>query len=123
MTSDDEVWSETVPTKPGYYWVRHKQFRRNQQIYELGTDGYWPGLQCTQREFIAQCEFGPRIPSAETIHAQQRELERLRATLKTIMEDFDCDSDAHRYGTACRCCIAKEALGITLSETETEAGE
>jgi hypothetical protein len=33
--------------------------------------------------------------------------------LETIRDGFDCDADAHKYGTPCRCCLAKSALTAT----------
>lgn len=40
----------------------------------------------------------------------QAECERYINLLKVIRDDFDCDSDSHKYGTSCRKCLAKEAL-------------
>lgn len=37
----------------------------------------------------------------------------LRDALKEIRDDFDCDSDSHKYGTTCRSCLAREALAAT----------
>lgn len=37
---------------------------------------------------------------------------RLVAFAKDVRDNFDCDADAHRYGTMCRCCEA----GAVLSE-------
>jgi hypothetical protein len=49
-------------------------------------------------------------PLLALAHRQQAEVERLRKTLEIVRDDFDCDNDAHRHGTACRCCIAGAAL-------------
>lgn len=38
---------------------------------------------------------------------------KLRAALETVRDGFDCDGDAHKYGTACRCCEARKALDET----------
>lgn len=29
---------------------------------------------------------------------------------KIVRDDFDCDGDAHKYGTLCRCCLAERLL-------------
>lgn len=36
--------------------------------------------------------------------------EKVKSFLREIAEDFDCDEDAHKYGTTCRACSAKLAL-------------
>ncbi len=40
----------------------------------------------------------------------EKQRDELMAALKEIRDDFDCDSDAHKYGTTCRCCLAKKAI-------------
>ena len=30
--------------------------------------------------------------------------------LRSFKDNFDCDSDAHRYNTECRCCAAEKLL-------------
>lgn len=46
--------------------------------------------------------------------AELRRLHEVNQELVKILEDFrdawDCDEDAHRYDTQCRCCAAKAAL-------------
>lgn len=42
--------------------------------------------------------------------ALKARVEKLREELRDISENWDCDSDAHKYGTPCRCCQAKAAL-------------
>lgn len=40
-----------------------------------------------------------------------RELLKLaRETLRDFATNWDCDSDAHKYGTTCRVCDARETL-------------
>jgi hypothetical protein len=36
-------------------------------------------------------------------------LREARETLRDFAENWDCDTDAHQYGTTCRVCAAKEA--------------
>ena len=40
--------------------------------------------------------------------ARVRELED---GLRDIRDNYDCDESAHRYGTRCRCCVARALLG------------
>lgn len=36
--------------------------------------------------------------------------DRMESFVKSCRDDFDCDADAHRYGTMCRSCAARDAL-------------
>jgi len=38
------------------------------------------------------------------------EIARLREALRDFRDNFDCDNNAHRHGTTCRCCTARAAL-------------
>ena len=49
----------------------------------------------------------------QQIEASQKREVMLRDALKEIRDDFDCDSDSHKYGTTCRSCLAREALAAT----------
>lgn len=40
----------------------------------------------------------------ESLEARLESAERL---LKDFRDNWDCDSDAHKYGTPCRCCEAR----------------
>ena len=65
-------------------------------------------------------------PNLEECHAgdddEDRQCElsakiwRLKEALIDIRDNYDCDSDAHKYGTSCRCCTAKEALAKIVSK-------
>ena len=37
--------------------------------------------------------------------------------LRDIANNFDCDSDAHKYRTSCRCCEAKKAISIPVDSS------
>ena len=37
-------------------------------------------------------------------------VEEMETFISKVYNDFDCDSDAHRYNTTCRCCEAKKIL-------------
>lgn len=36
--------------------------------------------------------------------------QHVRALLESFRDGYDCDTDAHKYGTCCRCCAAAAAL-------------
>lgn len=38
------------------------------------------------------------------------EVEKLRGLLVDFRDGWDCDTDAHKYKTQCRCCAAAAAL-------------
>lgn len=44
----------------------------------------------------------------------------LEAVMRVIAEGFDCDTDAHRYGTFCRVCEAKKILAAKDTRKETK---
>ena len=73
----------------------------------------------SDKELYAAFEHGAesRESEIESLHQQlsdhiKREVMLLDA-LKEIRDDFDCDSDSHKYGTTCRSCLAREALAVT----------
>lgn len=55
-------------------------------------------------------------PDKQRIAELEAENERLRTFAKNIRDNFDCDSDGHKYGTYCRSCDAAKVL-------ESEAGQ
>lgn len=44
------------------------------------------------------------------IAALEEESKRYKEVLRDVRDNYDCDSDAHKYGTTCRCCAAEEVL-------------
>jgi hypothetical protein len=59
----------------------------------------------------------------ETINEQTKEAAKLTAErdkvvglLKNFRDGYDCDSDAHKYGTECRCCAAAKMLDELLNK-------
>lgn len=48
--------------------------------------------------------------TAHELEILRKQRAELLAALKEIRDDFDCDSDAHKYGTTCRCCLAKKVI-------------
>lgn len=49
------------------------------------------------------------IASGE-LTAEREKAAKLVEALEDIAKNFDCDKDAHRYNTTCRCCLAKQSL-------------
>lgn len=43
-----------------------------------------------------------------------------REVLLDIRDNFDCDQDAHKYGTHCRACVARAALSYNPNESEAK---
>lgn len=39
------------------------------------------------------------------------DFDALQEFARDIRDNWDCDEDAHRYGTRCRCCEAEKILG------------
>jgi hypothetical protein len=39
------------------------------------------------------------------------ELEKFQDFARDIRDNYDCDNDAHRYNTRCRCCEAEKLIG------------
>ena len=61
-----------------------------------------------------------RAEAGETIGSGSRQIELLVKRVKLleafavdIRDNYDCDSDAHKYGTPCRCCEAEYVLTAT----------
>ena len=53
-----------------------------------------------------------RVEKILTDHFEELEkLTAFTAFVKDIRDNYDCDSDAHKYGTWCRCCQAAALIG------------
>lgn len=50
------------------------------------------------------------LHTEQTIGALESQLAEARAALEDVRDNYDCDEDAHRHGTTCRCCLAKDTL-------------
>ena len=50
------------------------------------------------------------------LNAANDRIKRLEEFARTIENDFDHDEDAHRYGTTCRVCDAKDLLKETKAK-------
>ena len=96
------------------------------EAYEAGKREQATELSAARAEIERKMSAGQFV--LEQLAAEQAKNAGLREVLKTIYEDFDCDENAHDYGTDCRCCIAEKALA-TKSDTPaleayvTKAGE
>ncbi len=55
-------------------------------------------------------DFGYQILTAWAM-AESARAEKVEAFARDCRDNWDCDEDAHRYGTTCRACEAKRVLG------------
>lgn len=79
------------------------------KILDLDTEGDRKFVLCLRdAECIAELA-NARL--REMLDSLQAKLDRREEALRSIRDNFDCDNDAHKYETECRCCIAREALG------------
>ena len=70
-------------------------------------------------EHLCWSDFGERCIDADDaldnarseIVTLKRQVEALKAFAKDCIDDFDCDTHAHRYVTMCRRCTAAKILG------------
>lgn len=54
---------------------------------------------------------GTALSPIELAQVRQGDYERLRRFAMNIRDGWDCDVDAHRRGTPCRCCEAEKLVG------------
>lgn len=67
------------------------------------------GLALGQAYTLAK-KLGIKWVDCEADVEQCKRVKKLESFVRTIAQDFDCDKDAHRYNTFCRCCEAKKLL-------------
>lgn len=56
-------------------------------------------------------EEGYLIMANKSAERRGKRIKELESFVKDIRDGFDCDLDAHKYGTLCRCCEAEKILG------------
>jgi hypothetical protein len=68
-------------------------------------------------------DFGDRCLSAATLlRSQASAIATLEAFARSVRDNYDCDDDAHKYGTPCLACDATRLLpAATPPQTEAEA--
>ena len=93
-----------VPQK----WIMTKAHL--EEGHEIGA-GVLPDAPCSASDEIRRMVF------AFDDHGRKQEVRRIAARVKKLeqfvnecRDDFDCDQDAHRYGTTCRACAAAELM-------------
>ena len=64
----------------------------------------------TFRKAVQDAFSAGRGSQMATIAKQAAEIEQLREFARYIRDNYDCDADAHKYGTPCRCCEARHLL-------------
>jgi hypothetical protein len=90
------------------------------------TEAKLPEIARLERRFLE--ETANHDKTRKRLESRERELERIRSNnykdrveetvgltklkefAKSIRDNWDCDADAHRHGTPCRCCEAEELL-------------
>ena len=66
-------------------------------------------MRVTNEELITIKWYTPTEKELSADLLEARELiKEVRAFCRDVAYNFDCDSDAHKYGTTCRACEAKE---------------
>ena len=56
------------------------------------------------------------IPLKNLIKYSDEDIKPLLSFLREINSNWDCDEDAHRYNTICRCCDAEKTLNEWLGK-------
>ena len=75
-------------------------------------------LDRTQEGYFRNFD-GPSIEGPEPIEVvQKQEYDKLKKVLESIRDDYDHDSDAHKYGTPCRVCEADKAVALAAHGSE-----
>lgn len=63
-----------------------------------------------------------KIYGLKTEAAELRRLHSLNAELVDVLQDirdnYDCDEDAHKYGSRCRSCVARAAIAKATGEQQ-----
>ena len=65
-------------------------------------------LDSAWRLYDAERMANERLLAENALLRQQRD--ELANVLRDFRDNWDCDGDAHKYGTPCRCCVARAAL-------------
>lgn len=47
---------------------------------------------------------------SEWLESKLLRLRDMQRVLEALRDDWDCDTDAHKYNTSCRCCLASRVL-------------
>lgn len=68
-----------------------------------------PTLIAALRIIAADIQSGDGVANAAIAEAADR-LEEMAEFARDVRDNYDCDSDAHKYGTPCRCCSAARVL-------------
>ena len=72
--------------------------------------------ECSMRRQSANCTSAiatALIDSRELIDKQEALIKEIRLFCKDVADNYDCDSDGHKYNTGCRSCNAKAVLEKT----------
>ncbi len=61
--------------------------------------------------FVDRPQFRPgKKARADALAEARKRIAELEEFAREVRDNYDCDSDAHRYGTMCRACEAEKVL-------------
>jgi hypothetical protein len=105
-------------------WVVSHDRNAQPNLYSRDADGFEHWLAILPHQCLVSLEVLANANAASIVamhnawpaisarlRAAEAELERLRGALRNVRDGYDCDEDAHKYGTICRRCDARAALG------------
>ena len=105
-----------------------KRYDLEKECTACSGSGYYCGRKCgscngTGLEYSKDDQITLMIEQMvgmkDQIEQLTKEMDEAVMILKDIRDNYDCDKDAHKYGTSCRCCMAAKFLS-TLSKDKEE---
>lgn len=88
---------------------------------EATTNSAWVRMAAAES---AASNYEEMLEEAQKREAQHlADIKALRGFLRVVDEDYDHDEDAHRYGTACRCCMANHLRHRLAHYDDAKAAE
>jgi len=80
----------------------------NRALKELGLEPWKDGRSVTDGKRPWEQHVGMVLSALKAeLDAAELQIHDLMEFVRDIADDWDCDSDSHKYGTACRACQAK----------------
>jgi len=100
-------WEGEEQPKESIEVIALKYAEANQYDLEYYDEGGFQGIEVKS--------FAEKLVDFFNNHAKQTmcsedEIKPLLSFLREIKDNWDCDEDAHRYNTTCRCCNAEKTL-------------
>lgn len=85
----------------------------NQKLVLTGVNLVAQYLRVKINDFAADL-----LDARELIDKQEAIIKEMRSFCKDVADNYDCDSDGHKYNTGCRSCNAKTILEKTKDYAE-----